>query len=299
MILPVTGRARTFVDVKSTTANSTAVASTVLTGCLGLMRRLAWVPLVLAVAHRVSAEVMWLQPERFAVTPGATLWVEVAVGSRFANGDGRIVSLGVRVANGALGGRPLPAVSVSSTPAPRLNVTVPRPGVAALTVELHERCRDLPRVEVESYLRAIHATDELRSAWAEMPESRPWRERQSIRLKTFVRVGEPAEGDRQWAEPHDAGLDIVPECDPTALRNDEDLSVRVLRAGRPVGGAVLSFVSLGETREHVVVADEDGRVAAKLDAAGDWLVRGVVLRRVMADDHDWRSEVVALTVTVR
>jgi hypothetical protein len=98
--------------------------------------------------------------------------------------------------------------------------------------------------------------------------------------------------------PAKAGLDVVTERDPTALRENDELPVRVFRDGVPAAGIVLAFVSRGETREHIVLSDESGRASAPLDCRGPWLVQATELRRARSVDHEWESAAVSIALAV-
>jgi len=180
----------------------------------------------------------------------------------------------------------------------RFPVTFLRPGVAVLGVELQSRLVEVEPENVEAYLREVHAGDDLREAWERIAPPRRWREKNVKYAKSFVRVGEPVEGDRRWNTPLRFALEIVPEVDPTNLQVGSEFAVRVLRNGEPAIGLVLSYVSFGETHEHVVITDRDGRASAKLDLLGPWLVRGSDLRRSKDTDHTWDSESSTMAVEV-
>ncbi len=75
--------------------------------------------------------------------------------------------------------------------------------------------------------------------------------------------------------------------------------MRVLRSGVPFAGFVLGFVATGETREHVVITDAQGRATARLDARGAWLVHGTDLRRATEPDLEWESDFVTLVVEAK
>ena len=243
----------------------------------------------------------WLQPERFAATPGATLMLDLTSADGFVGFETAIKPERVARTVGRMGAVELKfGVVVSAERTLRFPVTVTRPGGAVVGVELTSRLLELEPGKIETYFREIHASDELREVWAAVPAPRRWRENYAKHTKTFVRVGEPAAEDRAWAEPLGLVLEIVPERDPTMLREGDALPVRVLRGGQPLAGFVLGYVSSGETREHVAVTDAEGRATARLDAKGAWLVHGTDLRRVTgADDREWESDFTTMVVEVR
>lgn len=247
-----------------------------------------------------SAADIWLQPERFAATPGATLALELTSADGFNGPDTALNPERVATVRSRLAGEAVAlAAPVAGEKALRFSATLPRPGVAVLGVELKPRERELEAEKIERYFRELHADDALRAVWAAVPEPRRWREHQVNTAKSFVRVGEPAADDRAWAEPLGFRLELVPERDPTALRAGDELPVRVLRGGAPLAGFTLTFVSAGETREHVTVTDDDGRARAALEVPGAWLVRGVELRRAVARELEWESDGTAMVVEVK
>jgi uncharacterized GH25 family protein len=242
----------------------------------------------------------WLQPERFTATPGALLELGLTSGAGFNGPENAIKPERIAIVRGRLASEvvvlPAPAESDRTL---KFSATLPRPGVAVFAVELKPRVLELPADKIETYFREIHAGDALRVLWAGVPEPRKWRESYVKNAKTFVRVGEPAAGERAWAEPLGLRLEIIPERDPTALREGDELPVRVLRGGAPLAGFTVAFVSAGETREHVVVTDDAGRARAKLDARGAWLVHGTDLRRSTAAELEWESDFTTMVVEAR
>ena len=248
-----------------------------------------------------EAREMWLQPERFAATPGATLLLDLTSADGFGGLGTAIPRERVARTCGRLGAAELTlGVGTAAERSWQFPVTLTQPGVAVVGVELHLRLLELEPEKIETYFRAIHAGDDVREVWAAVPVPRRWRENQGMHAKTFVRVGEPATEERAWAEPLGLALEIVPERDPTTLRVGDALPVRVLRGGQPLAGFALGYVSSGETREHVAVTDADGRVTAMLDVRGTWLVYGTDLRRAAgAIDREWDSDFTTMAVEVR
>lgn len=264
------------------------------------MRRFAVLSLLSAVANLVTARDTWLQPERFAATPGATLEFGLTSADGFNGPETAIQPERVGVVRGRLAGETITfAAPMPGEKTLRFSATLPRPGVAVFGVELKPRVLELAPDKIERYFREIHADDALRAVWAAGPEPRTWRESCGKNAKAFVRVGEPPADDRAWAQPLGLRLEIVPERDPTALRVGDELPVRVWKGGAPFAGFTLAFVAAGEAREHVVVTDDAGRARAKLDWPGAWLLHGTDLRRATAAALEWESDFTAMVVDAR
>jgi hypothetical protein len=248
----------------------------------------------------VRGEDAWLKPERSAATPGATLYFEVTSANGFGNTAAPIGLDRDARFFGWLGDAELKVGAIATKDrTSRFPVTFLRPGVAVLGVELQSRVVEVAPEEVEAYLREVRAGDDLREEWQRMAPPRVWREKNVKFAKSFVRVGEPTAGDRTWTTALRFALEIVPEVDPTNVRVGSELAVKVLRNGEPVVGIVLSYVSFGETHEHVAITDLDGRARAKLDLRGPWLVRGTDLRRSKEPDRAWDSETTTMVVEVQ
>lgn len=93
-------------------------------------------------------------------------------------------------------------------------------------------------------------------------------------------------------------LEIVPEKDPTRLRSEEELPVRLLKDGKPVPDQAVGLVAAGAKTGSLTKTDADGRVRLRLDRAGWWLIRATLLERSSESDLDWRSHFTTLTVLV-
>ncbi len=254
----------------------------------------------LAAAGWAMAHDTWLAPERFATMPGAIVMLDLTSSDGFVGFQTAIKPERVARTIGKLaGGEVNFAPTQPAEKTLRFPVALTKPGIAVLGVQLHPRLLDLDADKIELYFREIHASDDLREQWAAVPEPKKWRENYVKNTKTFVRVGEPAAGDRTWAEPLGLVLEIIPERDPTTLKENEALPVRVLRGGKPLPGFAVGFVSAGETREHVAVTDAEGRASAKLDTKGTWLVHGTDLRRATTAEREWDSDFTTMVVEVK
>lgn len=164
-------------------------------------------------------------------------------------------------------------------------------------MKLPPRAIELKPAEVQEYLDEIDAPASLRRQWAEM-EPKRWREVYTKHPKTFVRVGNP-KADRSWAEPVGMALEIVPEKDPTILRDGDELSVRVLKNGAPYGAFSLNTLAAGETKGETKKTDPAGRVTFRLNKAGAWLLRGTDVRKSTKTDADWESDFATVTLEVK
>lgn len=258
-------------------------------------------PLAVALTMAVTAraDVTWLKPERASATPGAVLAMSIVSADQFGAPDphaprGHVASIAAQA-----GGEPVTTGPIGVTDnRAKFTATFGRPGVACVLVEFRPEARSISRGEIEHYLRSLFATDEVRTAWNEIGAPNPWQEVRTIRLKTFVRIGQPASSEPAWRTPAREGLDVVPEIDPTGLHLNDPLPVRITRDGKPLPGIVVEYVSTGEARQHIAMTDENGRVEALVDARGDWLVRCFDVRRVAAGNHDWEVAITAATVAV-
>ncbi|MBI3886688.1 MAG: DUF4198 domain-containing protein [Opitutae bacterium] len=245
----------------------------------------------------LAAHDTWLQPVASRVAAGKPVQLALTSAMSFKGLEFGIPAWRVRQAFGRVGDERF-FLTVGATTDHSLAFTAqpPRSGVVMLCVELKPKLLELEPELIEVYLEEIHAAPETRAQWLAVPAPRRWRENYVKLTKTYVRVGEPAAGDRAWAEPAGLALEIVPEQDPTALRAGDKFSVRVLRSGLPLAGLPLGFVCDGEKAQHVVVTDAAGRAAAPLDHPGRWLVHGTHLRRSAEPDLEWESDFVTLVV---
>lgn len=240
-----------------------------------------------------------MMPETPAATPGAVIWVGITQGKEFGSpaansGIPNNLPLVADLAGQSVFTVRMPAVGGFA----RFNVVLSRPGIAVLVSESMAERRTLANGDVERYLRSMYATDDIWARWSDFPKNSAWRELLNQRLRTYVRVGQPTADDRNWATGLKTGVDVIPLADPTTARENEDFAVRVTRDGEAFPGCTVSFLSSGETREHVEVTDADGRAVAPLDARGRWLIRAIELRRASAPDYDWTTDVVGMTIYV-
>jgi hypothetical protein len=185
--------------------------------------------------------------------------------------------------------------SSTGTAALHLSAAAPASGVAALWVATRPRTLSLNPAQVREYLAEIGASKAIESRWR---RQRRWRETYAKLAKAYVSVGDAA-GDRSWEEPVGLDLEIVPLDDPTTLWPGRPLRLRVLRAGRPLAGFVLSAVSAGSRSPIMRTTAADGSIAFDAGRPGPWLLRGTLIEESAAPEADWQSLFTTLTVAVR
>lgn len=93
-------------------------------------------------------------------------------------------------------------------------------------------------------------------------------------------------------------LEFIPESDPTALVAGEDLAVRLPKNGQPVPNVGIGLVAGNAKSGKLSKTDSEGRVRLRLERAGWWLIRAMVLEPSSKADLDWESPFTTLTVSV-
>ena len=170
-------------------------------------------------------------------------------------------------------------------------------GVATIWVKLPARRIELKPEEVKEYLDEVSAPESLRRQWAEMKEPKRWRELYTKHPKTFVRVGDPI-SDNSWNKPIGIFLEIVPEIDPTSLKDGDDFPIRVLKDGKPFADFALNAVTGGDKKGETRRTDHDGKVTFKMNKTGRWLLRGTDIRKSDQAETDYESDFATLTLEV-
>ncbi len=241
----------------------------------------------------------WLLPDRFEVAPGQSVTADLTSGMAFPALETGPKRERVESASCRLAGQTFEISDISAGPKSiTFKTELPKAGIAALWVKLPPKSIELKPEQVDEYLHEIDAPAEVRKQWTAM-EPKRWIELYTKHQKTFVRVGQPSTTDRSWSEPVGAGLEIIPETDPTALREGDELSVRVLKDGKPFAQFALNAVAAGETKGETRKTDADGRVAFSLNKSGPWLLRGTDVRKSTRTDATWESDFVTLTFAAK
>jgi len=93
-------------------------------------------------------------------------------------------------------------------------------------------------------------------------------------------------------------LELMPERDPTRLAAGEELSVRLLKAGKPVKDAAVGLVAANAKSGTLSKTDSGGRVRLRFDRGGWWMIRATLIEPSTKPDLDWESRFTTLTVFV-
>ncbi|HJT82373.1 MAG TPA: DUF4198 domain-containing protein [Chthoniobacterales bacterium] len=248
-------------------------------------------------ANVAKAHDTWLLPDRFHVKPNDIVTLDLTSGMEFPKLETGPKRERVQNAQLRLAGRVLAIEEI--IPGPHSLVFKTRlvdQGVAVVWVQLPSRSLELKPDEVEHYLNEIDPPAKVREAWAKA-EPKRWRESYTKHQKTFVSVGN-SENDRSWAESVGTYLEIVPEKDPTRLRVEDELPVRVLKNGAPLPDFALNAVAAGDKAGETKRTDSAGRTVFRLHKPGSWLLRGTEIRKSTKPGLDWESDFATMTLHV-
>ncbi|MGI4885488.1 MAG: DUF4198 domain-containing protein [Janthinobacterium lividum] len=236
---------------------------------------------LLALASAGLAHEFWLQPARFRLAPGETVPVRPLVGENFqgapwGNRAGKILAFA----------RYGPADSTDLAPAPggapadtfRTAVAFARPGTHLVVLRSNLAFTELPAAQFTAYLREEGLELALRRRQERGQQAQAGREAYRRCAKALVQVGAPA-ADTAYRRVLGLPLELVPEQNPYRLAPGAALTVRVLRAGQPVRGALVQVWEAqpeGLPAKHFAThANQNGRLLLRLSGPGPYLVAAV------------------------
>ncbi|MBW3631202.1 MAG: DUF4198 domain-containing protein [Gemmatimonadetes bacterium] len=263
---------------------------------------------VIATATSLFAHDFWLVPDAFRVTPGGWIEVRGQTSSRFPTSESAVAL--DRVADARV-------ISATSQEAIRdlshsgtslvLRSRPTQPGQRIIAVTLHPRSVRESAESFRRYLELEGAPEALERYEREgrLPRSDSLTRRYAKYAKTLVEVG--TGGPRAYGRVVGHPLEFVPLSDPTTLRLQDSLAVRLLYRGRPLTRARLHAGVAprgGDARlageEPHLVTDENGVVRVFIHQVGIWNVRS--LQIVPADpgsgadwDAHWATMVFEVT----
>lgn len=284
------------------------------------MRRLL---LLLLLPAATLAHEFWLQPAAFRVLPGAAVPLRLLSGENFAGETWprptrrvvRFVRLG-----------PTPPDSTDLRPALLADSVAPAarcgaPGTHVVVLSSRPSFIELPAAQFTAYLREEGLDLALRQRQeADESSTKPGREAYRRCAKSLIFAAGPtapaAAADTAFRRVLGLPLELVPEQNPYRLRPGAALTVRVLRQGQPVPGALVQVwdasppVATGLNRfstkpattpipQHFTThTNAQGRVLVRLPGAGPYLLAAVRMEAapsVLANRADWLSTWASLT----
>jgi uncharacterized GH25 family protein len=281
------------------------------------MRRL-FISLSLLLATAALAHEFWLQPASFRVAVGATVPIRLLVGANFAGETWprptrrvrRFVRFGA--ANPADSTDLRPALLADSV-APTLRC--PKAGTQLVVLTSAPSFIELPADKFTAYLREEGLDNALRYRQQQGETStKPGREAYRRCAKTLVLATASARApaspaDTTYRRVLNLPLELVPEQNPFRLRAGASLTVRVLRGGQPVPGALVQVWEAQPVPDRagsVAVApahfstrtNNNGRVLLRLPSSGPYLVAANYIEpapAALARQADWLSTWATLT----
>lgn len=152
---------------------------------------------------------------------------------------------------------------------------------------------ELDSTKFGAYLLDERLIDILAERQRRSEEDKPGRERYSRHLKALVQVGDKLEP--LVTQPVGQELEIVPLTTPHSLRAGQELQVKVLFHGQPIGGRAVSIAQKwrGRVAEVFQRTSDAGIAKFVVEPRGQWLVRLIHMHRAEGPDGaagiDWRS----------
>ncbi|WP_310392268.1 DUF4198 domain-containing protein [Hymenobacter sp.] len=262
-------------------------------------------------ATTALAHEFWLEAPRFRLQPGQTVNVHTLVGENFRGEPwGTKASKILRFVRYG----PTPADSTDLTPAPsfaptdtfRTALAFARPGTHLVLLRSTNSFIELAAAQFTAYLREEGLDYALKLRQENGQEATAGRETYRRCAKTLVQVGEasaaPAATDSACLRVYGLPLELVPEQNPYRLGTDRLLTVRILRAGRPVPGALVQVWQRQPgglpTTHFTTRANQNGRVLLRLSGPGPYLLATVHMTDAPAplrDRAEWQSTWASLT----
>ena len=262
--------------------------------------------LLLLLPALTLAHEFWLAPATYRVAVGAPVPVRLLVGMDFVGETWarptrkvqRLVRLGP---GGATDTTDLRPALLADSAAPPLRC--PAPGTHLVVLTSHEAFLELPGAQFTDYLKE-EGLDQLLLRRKEAGQTgKPGREAYRRCAKTLLLAGRSASApaDTLYRRVLGLPLELVPEQNPYQLRPGASLTVRLLRYGQPVAGALVQVwdSSLpGPARRFAPRTNPQGRLLLRLSGPGPYLLAAVCMEAAppaLAPRADWLSTWASLT----
>lgn len=272
--------------------------------------------LLLLIAPAALAQELWLAPASYRVAVGTAVPVKLLIGSDFAGKNWprptrrvlRFVRYGPASPTDTTDLRP---ALLTDSLAPTLRCNTAGTHLLALSSQL--AYLELPAAEFTAYLRQQGLGEALRQRQeAGVAATKPGREAYHRCAKALVLATQgphlpPAAADTAFRRVLGLALELVPEQNPYRLRPGAALTVRVLRQGQPVAGALVRvWQATAPTKQSetstvtsfTTRANAQGRVLLRVPGPGPYLLATVHLAPAspaLAARADWLSTWASLT----
>src|SRR5262245_24666741 len=249
---------------------------------------------LLAGAAPLFAHDLWIEPTSFSPRPGQVIGVKLRVGMNL-EGDPmpRVPGLIREFVVAGDSDRRTIAGREGADPAGITRIAAR--GLKVIGYYSNPSFIELPPEKFNPYLEdeGLDAIVAFRASHGQSGKAA--REIYSRCAKSLVLAGSPseAESDLRLGYP----LELIAERNPYALREGEDLPVRLLWQGRPLEGALVVAINSDSPLEKLSArSDREGRVRFKLHPGGMWLVKAVhMVAAPPGSDADWQSYWASLT----
>jgi uncharacterized GH25 family protein len=275
------------------------------------------VSVLLTATTAVLAREFWLQPTSFRVAVGAAVPMRLLVGTglvgetwpRPTRRTQRFVRLGPA---GPADSTDLRLALLTDSVAPL--ATCPTPGTHVLALVSTPSFVELPAAEFTAYLREAGLDAALLYRRQQGQSTAPGREAYRRCAKALVLATKgphdaPTPADTAYRQVLGLPLELVPEQNPYHLRAGAALTIRVLRAGQPVPGALVRIWDaspLGTSRATAPTppsyfatrTNNNGRALLRLPGNGPYLVAASNIEAAPATlvhSADWLSTWATLT----
>lgn len=239
------------------------------------------------------AHEFWVQPDEFWLAPRAALSVTLQVGDSVSRQRSPIPAH--RITRFEAIGPTGAALDLRSGGA-RLD----QPGAYVVALETDNQAHSRQSaMRFNEYLQAEGLTPALEHRRRTHQMHVDGFERYSRVAKSIVQVGNPRRhAPTHVTEPLGLKLEIVPQVSPYAQPRPARLPVRILYDGRPLAGALVKLMDLGQDLASPIesLSDVAGVASFTMPKRGNWLVSVVWTKRLVdAADADYETTFASLT----
>lgn len=109
-------------------------------------------------------------------------------------------------------------------------------------------------------------------------------------VKTIIQAG--GKKDDTYKQETDLPVDIIPQQNPYALKNDDSLTVKVLFQKKPLSNYKVRVwhKNKGDLLTSNLTTNDKGELKCKIKTAGEWMISTVTMERLINDEKaDWQS----------